>query len=241
MRQSMDGSWRIAAGLAVGFAALWATNSARAGSISFSGTTTAVFTDPLGGTSSGAGTNSLSFGTPAGALSFTGGSFTATPGQIFALGSIGFYNAENVNPVDAVNLTMTLDMSGGATGSVPGKLALTLENTPKAGVPDVLGLKPNSEIGSFTGSDGQTYSLLAVGFSPPCDGTAMVYTPTFSVNEGQAASTSIYGELVPQAGVPSGGTPPPGGGTPPPSTPEPAGLVLIGIGLATVGLRRYKK
>jgi hypothetical protein len=238
----MDAGGR-GARLAIGVAALLvAAGTARAGSISFSGSTSGVFNNPVGGNTTGVGTNSISFGSPPGALSFTGGSFTGVAaGQIFSLGGIGYYNAENVNPVMGVTLGMSLAMTGGATGTATASLPLSIDNTPNPGVPDTLSLKQNSEIGTLTGTDGKTYSILAIGFSGGCTpGVPMTYSPTLTANEGQVVCTSLYGELVPKS-VPTGGTPPPGGSSGGPQTPEPAGLVLIAVGLATVGARRWRK
>jgi hypothetical protein len=238
----MDAGGRRGARLAIGVAALLvAAGAARAGSISFAGSTSGVFNNPVGGTSTGVGTSSISFGTPPGALSFTGGSFTGVAtGQIFSLGSIGYYNAENVNPIMGVTLGMSLAMTDGAKGPTAANLPLLIDNTPAIGVPDTLSLKPNTEIGTLTGTDGKTYSLLVVGFSPPCTESNMVYTPTLTANEGQVVTSNIYAEWEPKS-VPTGGTPPPGGSSGGPTTPEPAGLVLIAVGLATVGARRWRK
>ncbi|HEY1379247.1 MAG TPA: choice-of-anchor K domain-containing protein, partial [Gemmataceae bacterium] len=198
MRRSTDAGGRVGLRLAVGVAVLLAAAAPlRAGSISFSGGTTGVFTNPLGDTFSGAGTDSISFGTPPGALSFTGGSFTAAAGQVFALGSIGFYNAENVSPLMGVDLGLTLNLTDGSKAPGTLTLPLTVTNTLELGQPDQLVLKPDTELGTITGSDGKTYSLMVKGFGSGCDCNGMTtYSPTLAANEGQVVCTAIYGQIV---------------------------------------------
>lgn len=228
---------RIAFGGLLAAALLWAAD-VRAGSISFTGATAGVFNNPVGGTSTGVGTGSISFGTPPGALSFTGSAFTAPAGQVFELGSIGYYNAENANPVMGVDLGLTLNLSDGSKDPGTLTLPLTLNNTPKTGDPDQLTLKPDSEVGTFVGSDGQTYGLIVKGFGPAgCNSPTMTYSGSLTANEGQVVCTSLYGEIV-AAAPPPGSTPPGGGTTPVPTVPEPATVALAAVGLVTIGLRR---
>jgi hypothetical protein len=224
----------IAAGLAVALLAA----DAQAGSISFTGTSAGAFANPLGGTSTGAGTGSISFGTPPGALSFTGASFTAPAGQMFELGSIGFYNAENANPIMGVDLGLTLNLTDGGKGPAAFTLPLTLDNTPKDGVPDQVSLKTDSEIGTLVGSDGKTYSLLVKGFGTgcACNGPGGL-SSTLTANEGQVVCTALYGEFVPKEPPPAGAPP----GDKVPGVPEPATLVLAAAGLVTIGVRRWRR
>ena len=88
------------------------SSTAYAGPMTFSGSTSGVFVDPLGGQSKGAGTSTFQFGGSNGAtLSFnqTIPSFTATSGVPFQLGSISITTGSPVNVPAEVTMAVTLN------------------------------------------------------------------------------------------------------------------------------------
>lgn len=236
-RKDVVGGLIRRAAIGVALAAMIPVAELHAGPVSFAGSTTAVFNNPIGGESWGAGTSTISFGTPPGALSFTGASFTGVAaGQTFIIGSIGYYNAENSSPLCGVDLSLTLDGVGGLKGPTTVTVPMMLANSPNPGEPDRVYIEARNAIGSIVGADGANYQLRIMGFDPGCEcGDASELSKSLWAREGQIVCASLFGQLVAEE-APTGGTPP-GGGTP--QTPEPMALAMAMIGVATIGVRRF--
>jgi hypothetical protein len=134
-------------------------------------TTTAVY--------SGIGTNSITWGAPspgfpASILTFTGKSFSGvTPGQVFDLGTVTYFNGTNLNDTFIFGATLTLSVNSTLGGSVDPAVSNLGFIATQNRQPPPNTLKLDADFITFD-----------------------VFPVTFNVFEGATASADLFGKIV---------------------------------------------
>jgi len=204
------------------------TSSAVAGPITYTGSTSAVFTDPIGGQSKGAGTSQFEFGGPNGAtLSFnqTISHFTATNGVPFQLGSVMVTSGSPVNAPSEVTFAVTLNFktpTGLGKETFDFATGIQANNRDSSGEFSVL-----FNVGgkSSVTANGEQYTLELVGLTNTSTWGSTVYNSLTGCPT-NSCGLYIWGELTMQPA--------------PPQVPEPSGLLLGAIGIGAIALRRIR-
>ena len=134
------------------------------------GTDTGTFIDPepAGATVTGVGTSDFTWGDgDPSSLDFTGGSFDATVGVPFKLGTLVFTNGANTNDPDSVTFEVSVDLTNVPEKNFVLDSSVTLINTPNTDDPV---------------ASADTVSLGGYGYS-------------FHVEEGDSASVDVYATI----------------------------------------------
>jgi hypothetical protein len=198
-----------------------------AAEIVYSGTKSAVFTNPVGGTSNGAGTSWLNFGdnNHGSFRYYTGGDgFSVKEGNPFRLGWIGLWNGNPTNIPSQVTFEETLNFSQPGLGPV--KFDFTV------------GMSKSGNNVSVTFAPGQTSTFISGNTAYTLELLGLTECPTFSTDNAKGTLTTppcedktayVWGKLD-QLTV-----------DPPPSVPEPSAIIMGAIGLGLIGVRRWRK
>jgi hypothetical protein len=209
--------------------ALLLTSSSFAGPITYTGSASAVFVDPIGGQSSGAGTNSFQFGGPNGAtLSYsqTTPSFTTTNGTAFQLGSVSLSAGSPINLPAEVTMAVTLSFkTPTGIGKETFDFAVGFSTPTRDSVGAFIAAFNVGGTSTVTAPNGTKYTLELVGLTGSSTWGSPIAS-TLQSNSVDCAGLYVYGELT---------------SSPPSQTPEPSALLLGAIGLGAVGACKWRK
>jgi len=190
----------------------------------FSGSSSGIFNDPVGGVDNpapvytGMGSSSITFGdgdgygTGPNALTFTGASFSTVPAEtLFDVGTLNYFNGTTTTgtTLDSVGLNVSLTLTIPAVGAESFEFPLTITTTPNTGTDaqnaDYITLPVASSTTFTVGADTYTLKLsfgefTGGGFIDPDDGTFRVY-------EGDSATAPVEGIITTDlSGVPDSGS-----------------------------------
>ena len=207
---------------------------ARSEPIAIKGTKTAVWNNPTGGPSTGAGTNWLRFGEyDAGSIGWAGNlRFSTTEGTPFLLGSFTLTNGSSLDPPTQMTFSMTLDFRR-PTDEDPATFDFDayLLSTNRNGGGDLTFSIVPGQTSTWTSSNGTTYSLEMLGLSNnwEWDGQTFAEITASADCADNQTYAMIYGRLTIEDPVTVA------------HVPEPSALLLSGIGLAFLAMRRRSK
>ncbi|MDP1028353.1 choice-of-anchor K domain-containing protein [Sphingomonas sp. KR1UV-12] len=202
------------------------------------GTTTATFVDakPTTGTSTGTGTNHLTWGVAADGgkvneMTFAANTpFSATVGQQFKIGSISYYNGtiNNGTELTSIGLNLAFNFSDPAIGAFTKSFILGLNSTPNTGTADENAdyiTFPSLQTADTFTVNGQAYTFKLLGLTNVVgDGFLNSGANEFHVREGGNASADVFGVLNVAA------------------VPEPATWAMMLVGFGMVGASaRYRR
>ncbi|NET53173.1 MAG: hypothetical protein F6K09_32255, partial [Merismopedia sp. SIO2A8] len=238
--------WRYSCGLLITALATLSTIPAQA--ITFSGTATGTWGDPIIGNNttpvfSGVGTNAFSWGVPAlgfadNELGFQGLTFNTGPDVLFPIGNLTYFNGtiQQDTGVDGVSLSIDLAFATPEPITQVFNFDFAIITTPNIGTPaeNADSLLPVATFGDrIITVGGEDYTLQLTGFSQ--DG-GLTSSPAFSVLEETQTTATLYGRLTPPplsapilAPSPGGGVSTPGSDT---AIPEPS--FTLGLGLVAL-------
>jgi hypothetical protein len=208
--------------------ALCFATSSFAGPIQYSGTDSAVFTNPIGGSSSGAGTSQFQFGGNNGAtLSFTpSAGFTATQGVPFQLGYVSLSSGTPANVPSQVTLSVNLDFQTPAgLGTETFNFATGISTAGR----DTVGTYAVSfDAGGksmVNGPNMTQYTLELYGLTNSPSSSTGAFSSLTST-PANCSSGYLWAELTQKEVCPQ--------------APEPGTLLLAAIALGAFGLRRWR-
>jgi MYXO-CTERM domain-containing protein len=174
-------------------------------------TTTGIFTDPVGGHTTGVGTSDFTWGygtngSGPSSLSFDGATAVVNTesGQEFAFGVLEFYNGTIIANSGTSGVDLTVSVDAGVAGDGVQSFDLGIINTPNVGTPDQQAdyVSISAELGSADLTiDGESYVLEFLGFGDISSGGFDIVNE-FHVHEGATASATLLGRLTPSAAVP---------------------------------------
>jgi hypothetical protein len=198
---------------------------------SISGTKSAVWNNPTGGPSTGAGTHWLRFGQyNAGSLGWSGNHhFSTTEGTPFSLGIVWLTNGSSLNPPTHATFSVTLNLNT-PVNEIPATFdfdANLLSTNPNGGGDLKFSVVPG-QTANWTSPGGNSYTLEMLGLSSNWEWDGQTTSEITAVADCDNNQTYawIYGRLTVDE----------------PATvahaPEPSALVLAGLGLALIPLLR---
>jgi hypothetical protein len=198
------------------------------------GTKSAVWNNPTGGPSTGAGTDWLRFGEyDAASLGWSGNlNFSTSLGTPFSLGIVWLTNGSSLNPPTHATFSITLDLNT-PTNEPPATFdfdANLLSTNPAGGGDLKFSVVPGQK-SSWTSPTGTTYSLEMLGLSSnwEWDGNTTNEITALADCEDNQTYAWIYGRLNVEDPTIT-------------HAPEPSALVLAGLGLALLLLlRRFSR
>jgi len=207
-------------------AALTLSSSLMAGQMSYTGSTSGDWVNPVGGTSKGAGTSSFEFGGYNGStLSFYAkSSFSTTSGTPFELGKVTLSNGSPVNTPSSVTFAATLNFTtptGLGKQTFDFAAGITTEGRDTIGEFSV----SFNQGGKYTvtGSNGTTYTLELLGLTDSSHWGGSVFSSLTSC-PADSSSGYLWAEITQSC----------------PQVPEPTGLVLAALGLGIAGAMRLR-
>lgn len=202
-----------------------------AGPMQYSGTESAVFTDPIGGSSSGAGTSNFQFGGHNGAtLSYYPSSgFTATEGVPFNLGYVSLSSGTPTNVPNLVTLSVSLDFkTPTGIGTETFNFATGISTSGRDSIGNFTVSFDTGGTSTVTGPNMTQYTLELIGLTN-CATTSAGAFSSLTSSATSCSSGYLWGELTQQSTCPQ--------------VSEPGTLLLAAIGLGVFGLRgwRYRR
>lgn len=199
-----------------------------------SGTKSAVWLNPTGGTVTGAGTDWLDFGIDTvGSLGWTGNSyFSTTTGTPFALGAVWLVNGSSIDAPTAATFSVTLDINS-PTNETPATFAFDSSLLSEGGALK-FSVTPG-QTSNWTSSSGTTYSLemLGLGNNLPWDGTTISELTAGPDDNTNQTYAYIYGRLSADVLTTDDSSCVP-------QVPEPSAWILAGIGMSLLPMLRRR-
>ena len=207
------------------FTVLAFSSPVAAGPMTYAGSESADFINPVGGTSSDGGNHTLFLGTNNHAgIRWAGGiSFSATQGVPIDLGDIYLWNGKPTNIPSQVTWRVNLNFSQPNTGLASFDFATPLSYNPTNQT--LSATFTPGETASFTAANGTRYQLEIIGLADSIGAIGNINSTLVS-QQSQENSTDVWGRLTSV--------------DPAPQVPEPSALALGAIGLALAGFRRLR-
>jgi hypothetical protein len=206
----------------------------------FEGSSSGIFTDPVGPAgmvTGGVGTSdfrygSIGYGTPSNRLTFTGvGAISAEPDALFSFGSLYYYNGTTAmgSTPDSVKLDVSINLTSPFSTSenflFPFRLISTVNTSDPNASADSVKFVAVASPASFS-YNGIDYTLQFLGFGNIVGG-GFAGIDEFHVLENRSATANLIGRFTAKGNV-----------TP---VPEPGSLVLLGTGLAGLAGFRVRR
>ena len=189
------------------------------------GSNTGVFVNPsAGATTTGVGTSSFTFGTPANNIGPNSLNYSpdnpidAMTEEAFRLGTLTFFNGTVFigSEATSVDLAITLDLTEPGVVTEDFAFSLGLVSTPNTSDPDASAdfvFFPSAFTDSTFTAGGETYTLELLGFfNVVGDGFLTSDSTQFNIREGSTATADLFGRVT--TNIPSAS-----------SVPEPTSLV----------------